>query len=78
MIRIIVREQEDGSFVADRPWLSGMCIVGRGLTWKESLGDLLLQCSFEELGPFEGPPIIYHKDGTPFNFNMVRGRSRRD
>lgn len=72
MNRIIIKEQEDGTFMADRPHLPGSPIIWRGRTWKESLGDLLLQSSYEAVGPFEGPPIVLHKDGKPFKFRSPR------
>lgn len=63
---ITVQEQGDGSFVAERLYLTGTYIVGRGKTWKEALGDLLLQATYE-FG-YDEPPRVVHKDGTLFKF----------
>lgn len=40
--RVEVRPQDRG-WVADRPHLPGTPVVGRGDTWLEALGDLLIQ-----------------------------------
>lgn len=72
MNRIVIKEQENGKFIADRPKEPGTPIVGRGSTWKEALGDLLLQSTYKAVGPFEEPPLVLHKDGTPFKFREPR------
>lgn len=48
----------------------GMCPVGRGSTWKEAVGDLVVN-SLKEMNlppAIEGGVTVFYEDGTPFKF----------
>lgn len=70
--RIIIHEQENGRYEAVRFHEPGMSIVGRGATWKEALGDLLLNCTFQGIEAMEMVPYVMHVDGKPFIFRSER------
>ena len=42
MIKVVVTQKRKNMFCADRPELPGSPYCGYGRTWKEALGDLLL------------------------------------
>ena len=69
--RVVVKEDSNGGgFTADRPALSGSPVVGRGRTWLEALGDLVLQGQ-REFGVSN--VRVVKADGTPYDF---RGTTR--
>lgn len=61
MEQVIVQKQKDGTYIADRPHLPGAYIIGRGNTWLEALGDLLIQ----DIRRFGVTAIVRDQDGKP-------------
>lgn len=58
-IKVEVRPDGD-TWVADRPALAGSPVVGRGKTWLEALGDLMIQ----DVATFGVRAFVYDRDGN--------------
>ncbi len=59
--RVTVQQQEDGRWCADRRHRSGTPVVGRGATWLEALGDLLIQ----DVSTYRTQAVVLDQSGQP-------------
>lgn len=68
---IHVDQGEDGKFTADRPKLPGSPRIGHGRTWREAVGDLLINAQ----GEFGVQVIrVFDKKGRPYRFKSKHRR----
>jgi hypothetical protein len=69
-MNVLVKQQKDGTFIADRPGMSGSPIVGYGKTWAEAIGNLVIH----DPAFFKVAVRVEDKHGKPFRFRPRHGR----
>lgn len=63
-MRIVISQQDNHTWIADRPALSGSPVIGKGKNWKEALGDLFLQ----DVDTYPKEVYVQDKQGKPYDF----------